>query len=194
VSAFVAARPWRRRLVVWSAGAALGLLLVLAVTSAAEAHSVLLRTSPVASGSVAQAPDTVQLMFNERPQGRFSVVHVTGPDGGRRDAGSVSVLNDTVSESISGTRPAGRYTVDWRVVSADGHPVSGQFAFTTQHAAAPLAAPVARAGSGASAGSGGLSRHLWHVVLPALIAVGLVLGITVYQRAAHRRAIGRARP
>jgi hypothetical protein len=28
--------------------------------------------------------------------------------------------------------PAGRYTVDWRVTSADGHPITGSLAFTAQ--------------------------------------------------------------
>jgi hypothetical protein len=105
----------------------------------AAAHSVLLQTSPTRGGTVATAPASVALTFNEMPQGEFSTIHVTGPDGQRRDSGHVQVVNDVVNESFAGTRPAGRYVVDWRVVSADGHPVSGEFTFSARSAAPALA-------------------------------------------------------
>jgi methionine-rich copper-binding protein CopC len=113
--------------------AALALVAVLGAAPA-TAHSVLLQTSPARGATVASAPDSVALTFNEMPQGEFSTIHVTGPDGQRRDNGHVQVVNDVVTEPLGGTRPAGRYVVDWRVVSADGHPVSGEFAFTARAA------------------------------------------------------------
>jgi methionine-rich copper-binding protein CopC len=106
----------------------------------AAAHSVLLATSPVTSSRIASAPAVVVLTFNEMPRGEYSDIHVVGPDGARRDSGHVKVLNDTVSEALGGTRPAGLYTVDWRVISADGHPVSGQFTFTAAAQAPALGA------------------------------------------------------
>jgi hypothetical protein len=132
-----------------SALGALGALLAAALlalvlgASSAAAHSVLLNTSPVRSAAVPTAPGKVVLTFNEMPQGEFSAIHVTGPDGQRRDDGPVQVVNDLVTEPLAGTRPAGRYVVDWRVVSADGHPVSGEFTFTAQSAAPQLVARAA---------------------------------------------------
>jgi methionine-rich copper-binding protein CopC len=117
----------------------LALAFVLAAGPAA-AHSVLLETSPARSAAVPTAPSNVVLTFNEMPQGEFSTIHVTGPDGQRRDSGHVQVVDDRVTEALGGTRPAGRYVVDWRVVSADGHPVSGEFTFTAQSASQELAA------------------------------------------------------
>jgi copper resistance protein C len=128
------------------AGRALAVLAVLAFgailgAGSAAAHSVLLSTSPARGGTVPIAPSNVSLIFNEMPQGEFSTIHVTGPDGQRRDNGHVQVVNDVVSEPLAGTRPAGRYVVDWRVVSADGHPVSGEFTFTASSAAQPVSSP-----------------------------------------------------
>ncbi len=156
-------------------GAASGALLfacALLVTLAgpAAAHAVLLSTSPAASGQVASAPASVALTFNEMPQGEFSDIHIVGPDGARRDSGHVQVLNDTVTEDLGGTRPAGTYVVDWRVVSADGHPLSGEFSFTATSAAATLGArqaDTARSASG-SKGSG-------TVVIVVVLVVVLVL-------------------
>jgi methionine-rich copper-binding protein CopC len=137
------------------------------VPSVASAHSTLVRTTP--SGDVRTVPDAVGLDFDERPSARFSVVHVLGPDGQRRDAGTLTVLNDTVTQPLAGSRPAGRYTVDWRVVSADGHPVSGQWTFTAAEAAPVRAAPAAPTAASTKDPSGG--GHLGHV----LLAVGIVL-------------------
>ena len=150
--------------------AALGAFMLLAVSGAgpAAAHSVLLQTSPAREGTLDTAPATVALTFNEMPQGEFSTIHVTGPDGQRRDNGHVQVVNDVVNEPLAGTRPAGRYIVDWRVVSADGHPVSGEFTFTVKSAAQQL---VSRPASSAAV-SVKRSNHTG-------LIIGVVAGVVV---------------
>ena len=114
------------------------------------------------------------LTFNEMPQQEFSDIHIVGPDGARRDSGHVKVLNDTVTEDMGGSRPAGTYVVDWRVISADGHPVSGQFSFAAMVAAPALAARQAdttRSTSGSK--SSGLLVIVVVVVVLVLIAGAL---------------------
>lgn len=143
--------------------------------SVASAHSFLVRTTPT-TGAGPTVPDVVTLTFNEPPRGRFSVVQVTGPDGLRRDAGPVSVLNDTVTEALAGTRPAGQWTVDWRVVSSDGHPVSGRWSFTADTAAPALAAPVAAPAVAGSRQTGSGGGHLGHVLIG--FGIALLLGLS----------------
>ena len=46
--------------------------------------------------------------------------------------------------------PAGRYSVEWRVTSDDGHPVSGRFAFTAEGAATGASAGATPSGAPAS--------------------------------------------
>lgn len=149
-------------------------VLTLLAAGPAWAHSVLLATSPAASSRVGAAPAVVVLTFNEMPRGEYSDIHIVGPDGARRDSGHVKVLNDTVSEALGGSRPVGLYTVDWRVISADGHPVSGQFSFTAA-SAAPALAPrqpdtIGSAASKKSGSSTGIIVTV--VVVVVVIAIG----------------------
>ena len=48
--------------------------------------------------------------------------------------GEPRLVDNTVTQALQPGSPAGRYVVEWRVTSADGHPISGTFSFT---AAAP---------------------------------------------------------
>lgn len=163
---------------------------LLAGASTAAAHSVLLRTTPASGSQVPSAPDSVVLTFNEMPRGRFSAIHVVGPDGKRHDSGPVRVVNDTVTELLGGSRPAGGYVVDWRVISADGHPVSGQFSFRALAAAAPLA-PVQSASATASSGgksSGSTGTIVLVVSLVAVFAIGLAAFSWQRRTAARGRA------
>jgi methionine-rich copper-binding protein CopC len=155
--------------------------LLLAAAGPAAAHSVLLSTAPSRGGSVASAPDKVVLTFNEMPQGKFSDIHVTGPDGRRRDSGPVQVVDDNVGEQLAGTRPAGKYVVDWRVVSADGHPVSGEFTFTAR-AAAPQLAPRSPAAAPAPAKSSNTAGIIISVVAGLIIVGGIVALLTRRRR------------
>jgi methionine-rich copper-binding protein CopC len=143
----------------------------------AAAHSVLLQTSPVRGGTVETAPATVALTFNEMPQGEFSTIHVTAPDGQRRDDGHVQVVNDVVSEPLAGSRPAGRYVVDWRVVSADGHPVSGEFTFTAQTSAPQFLARPANPDP-APAKSSNSAAIIIGVVVGVVVIAGIAVLIT----------------
>ena len=148
----------------------------------AAAHSVLLKTSPARGAAVATAPSTVVLTFNEMPQGEFSTIHVTGPDGQRRDDGHVQVVNDDVTEPLAGTRPAGRYVVNWRVVSADGHPVSGEFTFTAQAAAPQLVARAAPTGAAPAKSSNTVGIVI--SVVAGLIIVGGIVALLMRRKRA----------
>jgi methionine-rich copper-binding protein CopC len=169
----------------------LAALMLVVLASPASAHSVLLATSPAASGQVSTAPASVVLTFNEMPRGQYSNIHVVGPDGARRDSGHVKVLNDTVSENLGGSRPAGTYVVDWRVISADGHPVSGQFSFTSTTAAAPLAARLAdTTGSGGTSKSSGSGTTVIVVVIVVVVAAAALAFI--FLRRSRRPSVSTA--
>ncbi len=161
-----------------AAVALLACLLTLLAAVPASAHSVLLQTSPVESSKIASAPATVVLTFNEMPRGEYSDIHIVGPDGARRDSGHVKVLNDTVSEALGGTRPAGLYTVDWRVISADGHPVSGQFTFTATSPAPALGPRQPDTLGSTAAKKSGSSTGI--IVVIVVVVVVIVAGLVVY--------------
>ncbi|MGW8565813.1 copper resistance CopC family protein [Isoptericola sp. NPDC055881] len=115
---------------------ALGLALAGAVGAAApaSAHNVVVGSTPEAGSTVTQVPDTVDITFDDvvlnlSADGSSTVVSVTDPAGAERATGCPTTQDRTVSVPVS-LGPAGTYTVDWRIVSADGHPTSGKFSFT----------------------------------------------------------------
>ena len=103
--------------------------LFLAVPTAAEAHDELVGTSPTDRSTAAVVPAQVTLTFGQPALAVGTIVIVTGP-AGQVQTGAAVLVDNTVTEHLRPGSPAGRYTVAWRVTSADGHPVSGQFSFT----------------------------------------------------------------
>jgi methionine-rich copper-binding protein CopC len=138
----------------------------------AAAHAVLEKTSPADGSTVSAAPASVSLTFDEAPQTKFSAVHVTGPDGQRKDNGPITVANAVLTEQLGGSRPAGRYVVDWRVISDDGHPVSGQFSFTARAAASTVA--VENGGKGPAAKSTNNTGVIVGVAAAVVVFAGLL--------------------
>lgn len=52
------------------------------------------------------------------------------PAGRHHESGRSQAVDNTVTEKIAGRLGSGVYTVGWRVVAPDGHPVSGEYRFT----------------------------------------------------------------
>ena len=101
---------------------------------AAEAHAVLVRSSPPHRAVLAQAPERVELWFNERLEPAYSTASVWSEAGSQVDAHDVTVTTDDprrLSVSLT-TRAAGLYTVKYRVLSVDGHTVKASYTFTVK--------------------------------------------------------------
>ena len=175
--------------------AGLGILVAIVVgivgtAPAASAHSVLVSSSPASGATVSKPPATVSLTFNENVRAPAYVV-VTGPDGARVDSGGAKILDATVTEQLKAAAPAGTYTVAYRVVSADGHPVEAELRYTV--AAGGGTAPVAAAAISSSGGGSGGLGHLVHVFGGfAVVLVGA--GALVYERLQRRRHPAGASP
>jgi hypothetical protein len=119
------------------------LVALLAVVTAAPAfaHTRLVSSTPVA-GTPAEAPAEVVLVFSDPVQPGLSAVSVTGSDGEEHVAGSPAAGGDgaTVTQPLRAPLEAGTYRVAYRVLAADGHPVTGTFDVVAT--AAPTAAPA----------------------------------------------------
>ncbi len=100
-----------------------------ASTSGLAAHAQLVSTDP-ADGATLDTLEQVTLTFSEDVNQQFVQVTVEGPQGDETD-GPVEVDRGTVTQPLAADLPAGEHTVVYRVVSVDGHPVSGTFSFTT---------------------------------------------------------------
>src|SRR4051812_26783286 len=84
-------------------------------------HSELVRTSPAAGSAVAASPAQVRLEFSEGVEARFSGVEITGANGKRVPTGRLEAQGNVLGAPLSGPLPAGKYRVNWRVLSVDGH-------------------------------------------------------------------------
>ena len=116
----------------------------------AFAHTRLQSSDPADGTSLGAGPQRVSLTFNEPMQTGFATLTVIGPDSRPYQSGEVTASGGTVSIGVAPLGPAGRYEIGYRVVSEDGHPVTGSVAFTLT-APGPAAATTAAAPSSALA-------------------------------------------
>jgi copper transport protein len=121
---------------------------MVAFAPAAWAHAELVSTTPGNGEHLAQGPAEVTLKFSENVNLVHDGIQVRDGDGRRVDTGSPKGSGDTVRVPLRPGLEDGVYTVDWRVVSADSHPIHGAFVFSVGEATvAPLTGPVNRTGA-----------------------------------------------
>ena len=115
-------------------------------TPPAWAHAVRVAADPAPDATVNTGPARVTATFNEQLQSSFAAMTVVGPDGNLWSEGSPEVQGATVGVAVRPLGPAGGYTVNYRVTSADGHVVSGSWSFTLTVAGNGSPGPSASAG------------------------------------------------
>jgi methionine-rich copper-binding protein CopC len=113
------------------------LLSVFSVFPSAQAHSDLISSDPVAGASLEQIPESFSLTFNEELisiEGEtINTLSLEDAAGKNYPLSEVEILEEVLTASaISGQYPAGEYLLTYRVVSADGHPITGEITFSTQ--------------------------------------------------------------
>ena len=127
-------------LTVLSASAALAVL-------PSTKHATLVSSEPAANSHLASPPTRVRLVYSEPIEGKLAKVTIVpataAPIVLRAGADPRDV--HAVIAPVDALGP-GTYKVEWRVVSADGHPVDGTFSFTVGDTtvsapAAPLTPP-----------------------------------------------------
>ncbi|OHV27709.1 copper resistance protein CopC [Parafrankia soli] len=125
-----------------TAVAAMMLAVILVTPRPAWAHSTL-RSSDPADGSTLSAPPTrISLVFGAAVWADYATVAVTRAGGGQIPADPPQVTDTTLSVAVRDVTP-GDYHVAWRVVSADGHPINGEFSFAVAAPPATVATTAA---------------------------------------------------
>ncbi|RKQ34861.1 copper resistance CopC family protein [Kocuria tytonis] len=127
------------------------LTLLLSTAGPARAHDELVRMNPEAGATIAKAPTTLELTFSGSIQDIGSEVRVTDSRGTDVTRGTLAVQNTKVSQPLrEGGDTDETYTVTWRVVSQDGHPIEGTFTYSVGEGSGTTAspAPVAEASQG----------------------------------------------
>ncbi|WP_422742043.1 copper resistance CopC family protein [Micromonospora sp. WMMD754] len=126
--------------------------LLLAPAAPAAAHNTLQAAAPAQDARLTAAPTTVTLRFLQQLNPQFTTIVLS--DSGQRKVptGAPAVDGPTGTISVDEPLANGTYTVAYRVVSADGHPVQGSYRFTVADPAAPAVPAPAAATTGGDAG------------------------------------------
>ena len=163
------------------------------VPAVASAQAALVESDPAAGTSLDASPGQVRVTFNEPLQEAFAAVTVTGPDGSRWSLDDVRVEDSSASVSVRELGPSGTYTIAYRVISADSHPVSGTVEFTFNGSsdgagpAEPTQEPEAASGlpDSGDADAGDSSMPVWPFLIGAIVV--LLVGAIVTVASMTRR-------
>ncbi len=200
-------RKPRRSLVITLATLLLGAGLTLAVTTPAQAHDELVSSYPEANSTIPGSPAEITLSFSgELIAGMQSaVVEVIAPDGQNIATDAPSEDDTSVTQHLTPDPPAGLFTVRWKVVSSDGHPISGEYAYTVEPIDAVSSSPAATAstapqppalattessadnGSEGETSGGGDAFPILAALAGVIIVGGTLVVVLMVGRERHRR-------
>jgi copper transport protein len=122
----------RGRIRTCGAALAAAACLILLTVAPAGAHAIVRSTEPRIDEVLPHPPTEVVMEFNEPVEISFGSIRVFGTDGERVDVGETEYVAgspDAVRVQLEPDLPHGTYTVAWRIVSADGHPIGEAFVF-----------------------------------------------------------------
>ncbi|MCD9197857.1 copper resistance CopC family protein [Aeromicrobium wangtongii] len=139
-------------------------------TRGASAHAALTSSNPSAGSSVSSLPAEIELQFNDELSDLAPALIL------RHDGRTLAELQPRIDGTLLRADapgldlPDGAYQLVWRIVSVDGHPVSGSIAFRIGEAEAPATeAPATEEPATGPATSGSSTNQ------PTAIAVGLAV-------------------
>lgn len=165
----------------------------------ASAHSELVSSSPSTGETLNTVPTEVVLTFSEEVNKDLNEIQVTDGEGIEMTDGDPVIVGATVTQALLPDVHPGSYSITYKVVSADGHPISAVIPFavassattgatsssssseatsrstttsaTTQSSSTPSAATSAETAGGDDGGS-------W--LVPALfVSLGLLAGLAL---------------
>ncbi len=159
----------------------------------AWAHATLESSSPERGANLPEAPEAIELHFSEPVEGSFGSLRVFASTGEQLDG--LETFRPGGEGSDLGMRPPadlddGTYTVTYRVISADSHPVSGGFVFSVGDSGAAPSESVSElledtvAGSATKAAAM-VARFLSYAATALVVGV-LAFALLVFGPAARR--------
>ncbi|WP_144758504.1 copper resistance protein CopC [Curtobacterium sp. 9128] len=116
------------------------------VADRADAHSALVTSTPIDGQTVTDPIERVDLTFSEAPlAGLDAGLRIEVRDAAGQDVSTGEVLVDGTTMSKAVEPEDGAYTVLWRYVSPDGHPITGELGFTVDLPEAAASTPPSAA-------------------------------------------------
>ncbi|MGW3427334.1 copper resistance CopC/CopD family protein [Streptomyces melanosporofaciens] len=184
-----------RRLIAICGTLLAALLCALSVgASSASAHAALTSTDPADGSVVKTAPREVTLNFSEGVLLSGDSVRVLDPKGKRVDTGKTAHVGGKSSTAAAGLHsglPDGTYTVAWKAVSEDSHPVSGAFTFSIGAPSKTTAkVPTGEASDSTVSTLYGIGRYAAYGGFAALVGGSVFAGLCRSSRPVRKIAVG----
>ena len=111
------------------------MLSLLIQTNLVMAHATLVKSDPPRRASLSSPPKHIQLWFNEKIEGSYATVTVVDSNKNSITENSPEVVSDdpkSIILNLPQIEP-GRYTVQYRVMSVDGHVIESSFDFNVKN-------------------------------------------------------------
>ena len=111
---------------------ALLLAALLALPVPAQAHDTLLSSDPEDGASLETSPEEITLTYSADILEVSPLVRISDENGDELAEIVPTVEGPVATATLEEPLPAGTHTVQWRVVSSDGHPIEGTFTLTVE--------------------------------------------------------------
>ena len=149
---------------------------------AAHAHTALVNASPAVDSVVKEWPTSITLTFDEDLQEiadqKSNSVSVNNSIAELLNGGEPVVTGASIELPVKEDNSPGLVLVSYRVVSADGHPVEGEYTFTY----APNGEVTQSTATTAVVSSKNNKNSLIYAASTVLIVFGALFGIWAYRR------------
>ena len=158
------------------------LTILIATPLTSHAHTGLVSSNPADNSTIQNFPDQVLITFNEDLMSiggkQVSKFSIHKPNHELVKIGAFKVVSGEISAKIKDSNlPAGTYKIYYRVISADGHPVSGIIKFNYKEASSEKEIVVLKSFD---------FSHFWHLhswhTIEAIAVIALIAGWWIYRR------------
>jgi methionine-rich copper-binding protein CopC len=151
-------------------------LLTVSAIPCASAHGEIVAVSPDQNSNIAVMPSEVWIEFDGNLQtlnGKaINTIEVMDSSGEKISSGDPVITGGKISTVLDNPKAAGLVTVNYRIVSEDGHPVEGSFTFTVSPSLAEIApTTTAEPEKGSTLSVGGIVM----IVFLAVFGIGLLV-------------------
>jgi methionine-rich copper-binding protein CopC len=158
------------------------LTILIATPLTSHAHTGLVSSSPAENSTIQSFPSEIILTFNEDlmtiGEKQVSKFSIHKPDHELVQIGKFKIDKGTISAAVKESDlPTGTYKIYYRVISADGHPVSGVLKFNYKVASSEKEIVVLKSFD---------FSHFWHLhswhTIEAIAVIALITGWWIYRR------------
>ena len=151
-------RPAARPASLLALCSALLLAVMLALPAPAQAHDTLLSTDPEDGATLETSPKDITFTFSADILEVSPLVRITDEDGTELAEIVPTIDGPTATATLPEPLPAGTHSIQWRVVSSDGHPIEGTLTLTVEQDPKGAAEPSDGGGEGTAEGEDGAEQ------------------------------------